>query len=248
MRTIFLILGLGVTLFAETSLEVAKKSYEVISGYESSVSKTTMILKNAQGAENIRKLEIKKLEGKEGDKSLITFLYPLDIKETKLLSYEKVGEDDEQWLYLPALKRVKRISSSNKSGSFMASEFSYEDISSQNYNKYTYEGDAQKTTLENSEYFKITRVPKDENSAYSKQIVYIDTKSYLVKYGEYYDKQEKLLKLISFLEYENLDGVYRIKKMQMKNVQTNKSSLLIWDEDIIKTLLSENEFSQRGLK
>lgn len=207
-----------------------------------------MILKNAQGEENIRKLEIKKLEGIDGDKSLITFLYPLDIKDTKLLSFEKIGEDDEQWLYLPALKRVKRISSSNKSGSFMASEFSYEDISSQNYNNYKYEGEAQISIIENVEYFKITRIPKDENSGYSKQIVYIKPKSYLAKFGEYYDRQERLLKEVSFLEYEKIGTIYRIKKMQMNNVQTKKSSLLIWDEDKINMSLSSKEFSKRALK
>ncbi len=248
MKTIFLFLGVAVALFAQTSLEVAKKSYEVVSGYGSSISQTTMILKNAEGVENTRKMEIKKLEGEDGDKSLIIFLYPRDIKDTKLLSFEKIGEDDEQWLYLPALKRVKRISSSNKSGSFMASEFSYEDISSQNYNNYSYEGEAQKVTREGVEQFKIIRVPKDENSGYKKQIIYVDAQTYLAKSGEYYDKQGRLLKEVSFLEYEKLEGIYRVKKMQMRNVQTNKSSLLIWDKDSIKLSLSQKEFSKRALK
>lgn len=248
MKTIFLFLGVAVALFAQTSLEVAKKSYERVSGYGSSISQTTMILKNAEGVENTRKMEIKKLEGEDGDKSLITFLYPRDIKDTKLLSFEKIGEDDEQWLYLPALKRVKRISSSNKSGSFMASEFSYEDISSQNYNNYTYECEAKKVTLEGVEQFKITRVPKDENSGYKKQIIYVDAQTYLAKSGEYYDKQGRLLKEVSFLEYEKLEGIYRVKRMQMRNVQTKKSSLLIWDKDSIKLSLSQKEFSKRALK
>lgn len=248
MKTIFLILGITVTLFAQPSLEVAKKSYDRVSGYESSISQTTMILKNTEGVENTRKMEIKKLEGADGDRSLITFLYPHDIRDTKLLSFERVGEDDEQWLYMPALKRVKRISSNNKSGSFMASEFSYEDISSQNYNNYTYEGEAKSVMLDGVKCFKITRVPKDTNSGYSKQIIYVDAQTYLAKSGEYYDKQGRLLKEISFLEYGKLEGIYRVKKMQMRNVQTKKSSLLIWDKDSIKLSLSQNEFSKRALK
>lgn len=248
MKKVVLMMGVGVMLFAQTSLEIAKKSYEAISGYESSLSKTTMILKSAEGEENIRKMEIKKLEGESGDKSLITFLYPLDIKDTKLLSYEKIGEDDEQWLYLPALKRVKRISSSNKSGSFMASEFSYEDIASQNYERYTYAPEVITVRFENSDYLKITRFPKDTNSGYSKQIVYIEPATYLPKFGEYYDKQERLLKEVNFLEYVMIDGVYRVKRMLMKNVQTQKSSLLVWDEDQIHMPLGESDFSQRALK
>jgi outer membrane lipoprotein-sorting protein len=248
MKKIAVVVLLGINLYAQSSLDIAKKSYEAISGYTSSVAQTTMILKNAQGIENIRKLEIKKIESKEGDKSLINFLYPPDIKETKLLSFEQLGEDDKQWLYLPALKRVKRISSSNKSGSFMASEFSYEDIASQNYENYSYEDAVQNVMLQEQSCFKITRIPKEENSAYSKQILYIDTQTYLAKFGEYYDKQNKLLKEISFLQYKNIDGVYRVQKIEMKNVQTGKSSLLHFDEETINAGLNTDDISLRALK
>jgi len=184
MKKILFINILSMALFAQSAEDVAQKSYEVISNYKSSISTTTMVLRNAQGVENIRKLEIKKLENKSGDKSLLTFLYPTDIKDTKLLSFEVIGGDDKQWLYLPAIKRVKRISSRNKSGSFMASEFSYEDISSQNYKNYSYSGDAEEVVVDGIKYFKITRVPKDKNSGYSKQIIFIDTKEYLARYEQ----------------------------------------------------------------
>jgi len=235
-------------LFAQSAEDVAKKSYEVISNYKSSISTTTMVLRNAQGVENIRKLEIKKLENKSGDKSLLIFLYPTDIKDTKLLSYEVIGGDDKQWLYLPAIKRVKRISSRNKSGSFMASEFSYEDISSQNYKNYSYSGEAEEVVVDGIKYFKIIRVPKDKNSGYSKQIIFIDTKEYLARYGEYYDKQNRLLKKVEFLDYTKRDGVYRVYKMVMKNVQNKKMSILTWDEDKIGVKLSKKDFTKRALK
>ena len=222
MKKLLLITIYSLSLFAQSSLEVAKISYSVISGYESSSSLTTMVLKNAQGVENIRKLEIKKLEGKNGDKSILTFLYPNDIKGTKLLSFEQIAKDDKQWLYLPALKRIKRISSRNKSGSFMASEFSYEDIASQNYKNYSYKGEVKEVTLNAEKFFKITRVPIDKNSGYSKQIIYINTKSYLAKNGEYFDKQGKLLKKVSFLEYQKINGIWRVKVMKMFNVQNKK--------------------------
>ena len=248
MKKIVMISLCGAILLAQSSLEVAKKSYDKISGYKSSISKTTMILKNAQGVENIRKLEIKKLENSHGDKSLLIFLYPNDLKGTKLLSYEVIGKDDKQWLYLPAIKRIKRISSRNKSGSFMASEFSYEDISSQNYKNYTYEGEAQSIEQNGVSYFKITRVPKDKHSGYSKQIIYIDKKDYLARFGEYFDKQNRLLKEISFSEYKLLDGVYRVNKIEITNVQNKKYSALIWESDEIKVGLRKKDFSKRVLK
>ena len=250
MKRIILISSLFAmcNLYAQSALDVAKRSFEEISGYQSSVSETTMILKNAQGVKNKRKLLIQKLERTNGDKSLIRFLYPLDIQDTKLLSYEKIGKDDKQWLYLPALKRVKRISSRNKSGSFMASEFSYEDIASQNYKNYSYKGEATQVMRHGKTYFEIIRIPKDKNSGYSKQIVYIDPKTYLAKFGEYYDKQGRLLKKVSFLTYKKVAGVYRIVKIEMKNVQNGKSTLLIWNKDKIKVGLKEDNFSKRVLK
>ncbi|MDM5271388.1 outer membrane lipoprotein-sorting protein [Sulfurovum sp. zt1-1] len=249
MKKIILIGMIGIaSLGAESSLEVAKKSFERISGYKSSISKTTMVLKNAQGIENKRQLIIKRLENKNGDKSLIHFIYPLDIKGTKLLSFEQIGKDDKQWLYMPALKRIKRISSRNKSGSFMASEFSYEDISSQNYKNYTYSGDAKVVKKNNTSYFKVVRIPKDQNSGYSKQIVYIDSSTYLARSGEYYDKLGKLLKEVEFLQYKKIDGVYRIQKINMQNIQNGKSTMLIWDEDQINIGLGEADFSKKELQ
>jgi len=248
MKKLILLTTLTASLFAISSEEVARRSYQVISGYQSSFSKTTMILKNAQGVENVRKLEMKKIEGQNGDKSLLTFLYPEDLKGTKLLSFEMIGSDDKQWLYLPSLKRVKRISSHNKSGSFMASEFSYEDISSQNYKNYKYSGQAKEVISNGRHFYKVTRIPRDANSGYSKQIVWIEKNSFLARYGEYYDKQNRLLKKINFLQYRVINGIQRVVHMEIKNVQNGKSSSLRWDEDRINAKISSGELSNRALK
>ena len=248
MKKSIAFLCLSVALLAQSGEEVAKRAYENISGYQSSISQTTMVLKNAEGDENIRKLAMKKLEGEDGDRSLLIFLYPNDLKDTKLLSYEVIGGDDKQWLYLPALKRVKRISSRNKSGSFMASEFSYEDISSQNYKNYTYPQDATVVTKDDVQYFKVLRLPKDKHSGYSKQIIYIDTKENLARFGEYFDKQGRLLKKIFFSDYVLLDGVYRVHKIVIQNVQNQKESILTWESDTIKAGLAKKDFSKRVLR
>jgi len=244
MKKYLLLTTLPIFLFAISSQEVAKKSYDIMSGYKSSLSQTTMVLKNAQGVENVRKLEFKKIEGEDGDKSLLTFLYPDDLKGTKLLSFEVIGSDDKQWLYLPSLKRIKRISSRNKSGSFMASEFSYEDISSQNYKNYSYSGEAKEVTKDGKEYYKITRTPIDANSGYSKQIIWIEKNSFLARYGEYYDKQNRLLKKIYFEKYRVIDGIERIVKINIENVQNT----LTWDEDVINAGIKSSELSKRALK
>jgi len=148
MRKILLTtLFTATSLMAITNMEIAEKSDKVTDGFESSIAQTEMILINASGQQSIRKLEMKTLEGENGDKTISTFLTPADVKGTKTLTHEHVDRDDDQWLYLPALKRVKRIASSNKSGSFMGSEFSYEDIGNQNYNKFTYDEKVEEVEL-----------------------------------------------------------------------------------------------------
>ena len=120
--------------FGLTGEEVAMEVEKARRGFSDSKSKLVMTLINASGAKSLRKMSNKILEKPkdsktEGDKSIIVFLSPADVKGTGLLTYERLDREDDQWLYLPALRRIKRIASKNKSGSFMGSEFAYEDIS-----------------------------------------------------------------------------------------------------------------------
>ena len=129
--------------FAETAgekgLAIAQEADRRDSGFGNYTNDVEMILKNKQGQESTRKIRSKTLEvADDGDKSLTIFDEPRDVQGTALLSFTHKEGPDDQWLYLPALKRVKRISSDNKSGPFMGSEFAYEDITSQEVDKYTY--------------------------------------------------------------------------------------------------------------
>jgi hypothetical protein len=236
------------TLFAIENLEVAQKSDLATDGFESSIAQTEMTLINASGQKSVRELEMKTLEGEDGDKTISTFLSPADVKGTKTLTHEHADRDDDQWLYLPALKRVKRIASRNKSGSFMGSEFSYEDIGNQNYKKFVYEGEAQEVELDGIPCYKGARVPKDKNSGYTKQVSWIDKEHLLVRQIAYYDRKKELLKTAKFTEYKQIDGIWRMGKIEMQNHQNDKSTILIWKEDKIKVGLTNKEFNKRVLK
>jgi hypothetical protein len=236
------------SLLALTNLEIAQKADKVTDGFLSSISKTQMTLINASGQKSVRDLLMKTLEGESGDKTISTFLSPADVKGTKVLGHAHIDRDDDQWLYLPALKRVKRIASKNKSGSFMGSEFSYEDIGNQNYQKYTFKGEPEIVTLNGKECYKGARVPKDKNSGYTKQISWVDTKDFLIQKVEYYDRKKELLKTAVFSEYKLLEGVWRVGKIEMNNHQNDKSTILIWKEDKIKAGLNAKDFNKRELK
>ncbi len=236
------------SLMALTNLEIAKKADKATDGFESSISKTEMILINANGQKSVRELLMKTLEKADGDKTISTFLSPADVKGTKILTWEHIDRDDDQWLYLPALKRVKRIASRNKSGSFMGSEFSYEDIGNQNYKKYTFKGEPQKVMLDSIECYKGVRIPKNKNSGYTKQVTWVDTKDFLIRKIDYYDRKKELLKTAIFSDYKKIDGVWRMGKIKMINHQNDKSTILIWKEDKIKAGLTDKDFDKRMLK
>ena len=123
----------------EKGLAIAVEDDKRDNGFLDYTAKAIMTLKNRQGDESVRHLRFKVLEVVgDGDKNITIFDRPGDIKKTAFLNYTHPQGDDDQWLFLPALKRVKRISSSNKSGPFVGSEFAYEDITSQEVEKYTY--------------------------------------------------------------------------------------------------------------
>jgi hypothetical protein len=120
---------------------IAREAERRDRGWGDSQAQAIMILEDIGGNTRERRLRLSTLERRgdnQGDKSLVVFDEPRDIKGTALLSYTRILEPDDQWLFLPALKRVKRISSANKSGSFVGSEFAYEDITGQEFEKYTY--------------------------------------------------------------------------------------------------------------
>ena len=234
--------------FALSNYEVAQKSDEVMSGFSDSISKMQMQLINARGQEKIRTMAMKVLEGDGEDKSLMEFLTPADVKGTKFLNYEHVGKDDDQWLYLPALKRIKRISSKNKSGSFMGSEFSYEDLSAFNVKKYKYKGDAIVEELDGVSVYVGESVPVSKYSGYTKLKTYSSKDTFLIQKIEYYDRKKQLLKTAYFNEYKKFGDIYRIAKMTMKNTQNDKTTVLTWSEQKIKTGLKAKDFHKRYLK
>jgi len=248
MKFIILSLLVIVKLFALSSFEVAKKSEDAMSGFEDSVSNMEMTLINARGQKKIRTMSMKVLEGKIEDKSLMEFLTPADVKGTKFLNYEHITKDDDQWLYLPALKRIKRIASRNKSGSFMGSEFSYEDLSTFNVKKYTYDGEAELVNLDNKPMYKIYSKPISKYSGYTKLISWIDKDKFLIKKVQYFDRKKQLLKTAYFDSYKVFGSVYRMTKITMKNIQNDKMTILVWSDEKIKNGLSKKDFHKRYLK
>ncbi len=241
--------GLQAQTPEEQGLAIAQEADRRDSGFGDYTSDVKMILKNKQGQESTREIRSKTLEvDGDGDKSMTIFDKPRDIKGTALLSFtHKVGPDD-QWLYLPALKRVKRIASDNKSGPFMGSEFAYEDIASQEVEKYTYKF-RRDDTLDGMEVFVFERYPVDRKSGYTRQIVWMDKEYYKERKIEYYDRKNALLKTLLFSDYNQyLDQYWRAHDMYMVNHQTGKSTRLLQSNYQYRTGLNDRDFDKNALK
>ncbi|GMM86526.1 outer membrane lipoprotein-sorting protein [Pseudoalteromonas sp. MTN2-4] len=232
-----------------SGLDIAKERKLRDTGWGDYSAKSTMILRNAHGEESIRKLSAKVLEVHgDGDKSINVFSFPKDIKGTALLSISHIATDDDQWLYLPALKRTKRISSSNKSGPFMGSEFSYEDLSSFEVEKSDYKLLRQEACGELTCYV-VESYPKDKYSGYQKRISWIDSKHYRVHKTNFFDKRGSLLKTLELTDYKNyLEAYWRPHTMKMVNHQTGKSTDLLLEKVTYRNGFSDSNFSQAQLK
>ncbi len=233
----------------EEGLAISKEAKARDLGWQDSMANMLMKLRNKQGQESVREIKIKTLEVQDdGDKGLTIFNKPRDVKGTAFLSFSHATGADEQWLYLPALKRVKRISSRNKSGPFMGSEFSFEDLSSFEIPKYTYKylGDE---TINGLECFKIEQYPVDTNSGYTRRIVWLDKSEYRIQKIDFYDRKDSLLKTLSYADYKQfLNKYWRPMAMNMVNHQNGKSTELIWNNFKFRIGLSDKDFNRNSLK
>ena len=234
---------------AARGLAIAEESARRDQGFGDSSGTLTMILKNRHGETSTRAMRGKVLEvPKDGDKSLFVFDAPADVKGTALLTFSHKVALDEQWIYLPELKRVKRIASKNKSGPFMGSEFAYEDMIAQEVEKYRYNY-LRDETYKGMTCFVIERFPVDKNSGYSRLMTWIDQQEYRVQKVNFYDRKQSLLKTLTFSGYQQYLGQHwRPDMMDMINHQTGKSTRLEWSGYQFKNGFSERDFNKNSLK
>jgi len=256
MKGIILLSGLIAftgTVYAETAEEkgmaIAVEADKRDQGWGDQATVMKMILRNSQDSESTREIRGKTLEvDGDGDKSLTIFDTPRDVKGTAFLSFTHTLEPDEQWLYLPALKRVKRISSSNKSGPFMGSEFAYEDISSQEVAKYKYKF-IKDDKYNSRDVFVLEQYPQYKKSGYTRQVAWIDKEMYQPLKIEFYDRKRSLLKTLTQHDYKKyLNKYWRPARLEMVNHQTGKSTTLLWKSYKFKNGFRERDFDRNSLK
>lgn len=238
--------ALAQTPAEQKGFEIAARSDRSDQGFADSKVSARMVLRNAAGQETAREFSFTTLEKENedvGDKSLVVFRSPKDVEGTALLSHAKILEPDDQWLYLPALKRVKRISSANKSGAFVGSEFAFEDFTITELNKYTY-AYLREEILDGVNCDVVERTPRYENSGYTKQTSWIDQTDFQARKVEFYDRKGALLKTLILGDYRQYGAVWRPHLLKMVNHQTKKQTDLVYGVYEFKTGLKPADFEQ----
>jgi len=250
---LLLALPLPNLVFAETpeekGLAIAVEADKRDTGWKDQRSDLEMTLRNKQGQETKRDIRNKQLEViGDGDKSMSIFDSPKDVQGTAFLSYTHAKQPDDQWLFLPALKRVKRISSNNKSGPFMGSEFAYEDITSQEVEKYKYKW-IKDESIDDRDTFVVERYPTYKHSGYTRQVTWIDKQMYHPVKIDFYDRKGSLLKTLTFHGYKQyLNKYWRPDRMEMVNHITKKSTTLKWKNYKFDNGFTDRDFDQNSLK
>lgn len=232
-------------------LAVAQEVDRRNQGYGDMMVHQTMTLIDTDGSENYREMDVKILETAapgEGDRSLIIFSQPRDVQGTTLLTHTHVNEPDDQWLYLPALKRTKRIASTNKTGAFMSSEFTYEDMVPKDIEKYRY------TYIREEACGSLTcsvvdSLPIYKDSGYHRLTVWVDTTEYRLQKIEFYDHSNKPLKTLTTRGYQQYLGKYwRPDELLMTNHQNRKTTKMQFKGYQFRNGLTERGFTQANLQ
>jgi hypothetical protein len=244
---IFFIFNLSAILFADPrGDEIARKHYDLPEENDS-YSIARMILVNSRGDKKIRKLVMYTKKTKVGTNSFIEFEEPADVRGSRFLTIGYKGGDDDQRLYLPALGKIRKISSSNKDGSFMGSDLNYFDMEDHDYSDYRYKF-IKDEIYEGRDCFVIEMVSKDENAPYSKQLMWIAKDNYFIYKTECYSKKNnKLEKTIVFLNVTAISGILTAKRMVVENYLKNHKTLLQIDEKRNNIGVKDSIFSLQNL-
>lgn len=228
--------------------EIAEKCDKASRGFKGEDSSMKMDIISASGEKIFRNLDMQKKEVQDGERIIMHVESPADVKGTKLLTWTHKTEDDEQWLYLPAIKRVKRISAHLKSGSFMGSEFAYEDFSQKEISKFKHKF-LREEKLNGRDTWVIQRITKKEESGYSKEIIWYDQEYKAPIKTEFYDRKKELLKVANMSDFKQYnDRWWRPTHIKMVNVQTRNQSILTWNKRKMKLNFSDSIFKSDNLK
>ena len=242
-----IIISMGYQAMAQemTAREIIEKVYSRPEG-DDQTSNLTMTLINKNGKERIRKIKQFTKDMGDMEKSIMFFQSPADVKNTSFMnwSYNDESKSDDQWIYLPALKKTKRISSDSKNDYFMGSDFTYDDLGDRKLDDDTHLL-LREEAIDGVDYYVIESTPADEDYMYSKTITWVRKDNFIGLKKEFYDEDEDLLKILHIQSFEEISGFLIITNSEMHNVQKDHKTMMVLSDIKINTGLSDAKFTER---
>ena len=249
IASLVLIFGLGI--FSNVSAQeldgkqIVEKVYNRPAPPEQTAT-LTMTLTNRSGSTRVRTIKQYTKDLGKVEKSIMFFQAPADVKNTSFMNwtYEDDSKSDDQWIYLPALKKTKRISSDSKSDYFMGSDFTYDDLGDRKLEDDTHTLIGEET-MDGKACYVVESVSNDEEYMYSKTKTWIIKEHFIGFKKEFYDEDGDLLKVLHIKEYKDFDGFLIINLSEMENVQKNHRTTMDLGDINITNKLKESLFTER---
>ncbi|MFO7895495.1 MAG: outer membrane lipoprotein-sorting protein [Candidatus Cloacimonadales bacterium] len=240
-----LLLVVGLEAKEISGLQVIENVYNRPTGADQEAD-LTMSLINSRGDTRLR--EIKQYQKDFGDveKKIMFFISPADVRNTSFMnwSYSEVGKDDDQWIYLPALKKVKRISSDSKSDNFMGSDFTYDDLGDRHPQADTHQI-LREEILDGDECYVVQSIPQEANYIYSKTITWVNKENWIGKKKEFYDEDDDLLKILTVKQIQQIQGYWIITHSEMHNLPKDHTTKMVLENVKVDNNIAERYFSER---
>lgn len=244
---IAIFMGNSTFSFAQmTGTQIMQKVYDQPAGNDLQ-GQLKMTLTNKQGQARVRTLKQYIKTAADIEKKIMFFVTPADVKGTSFMNWSYTdGRADDQWIYLPALKRTKRISSEGASDYFMGSDFTYDDLGDRHPNEDNHKL-LRSENVGGKDCYVVESIPKDADYMYSKTITWVMKDNFLGLKREFYDEDGKLLKVLSIIKYEKISGYWTILETEMKNVQKNHKTNMIFSGVKINQGIADSKFTERSM-
>lgn len=241
--------ALAINAQTPTGRDIAQRVKDRENG-DDRTSEMNLTLVNKSGRTRERKVKSYAIDILKDTKQIMFFLYPGDVKGTGFLTwdYDDTNKEDDKWLYLPAMKKTRRISgASSKTDYFMGTDFTYDDMGSRSVDEDTHTL-LREEDVEGHTCWVLQSVPKDTREIYSRKLTWIRQDCLIALRAEYYDKLDELHRVLTISEIRKVQGFWMFHKMHMKNVQTRHETIITVDNPTFNTGLKESAFTVSQLE